>query len=324
MLNDHPHVNPDTCERVRSAIIELGYVPSSHARALKGKPNNSVALIVSDVSNPFFAALTRGVEDVAEEHGFSLILCNADRGKAKQRRYLERLLAHGIKGVIVAPAMDTLSDLKSLAERGVDLVVVDWRYPLPEADNVYTDSIGGARQLTEHLLELGHQRIGIISGPPGDVTAEDRVAGYRLALADAGLEPNPDYIFFGRFDAPSGSANCTRLLSLDPRPTALVTGNNRIAVGAYQAILAHGLQVPRDVALASFDEAPFDAALATTLTAMVQPDYEMGRTAAQLLIERLRGQRSRGDRREVVFQARLVVRSSCGSKPAVPAAHRLS
>ena len=310
VLNGTGNVQMQLREKVLAAVTELGYVPSSSARVLRGKPSNTIALIVSDVTNPFFAALARGVEDVAQQQGFSLVLCNADRGPAKQRRYLDRLVADGVKGMVVAPAKNTLMDLKRRVRQGVSMVVVDWRYPLQEADNVYTDSVDGARQLVAHLIGLGHRRIGIISGPHGDMTAEDRVAGYRLALAEAGLSVAPQLVRFGQFTSESGRRNCTKLLSLNPPPTAIVTCNNRLAAGAYEALCSRGLVVPLDLSLVSFDDIPFVAALASSATVFVQPDYEMGHKAAELLFERLLNQRRTHDRREVVLQGRLIVRSS--------------
>ncbi len=269
-----------------------------------------IALIISDVANPFFASLTRGVEDVAAAHGYSLVLGNADRGREKQRQYTERLLGAGIKGMIVAPAQGTSADLKRLVQRGVHLVVVDWRVALPRADNVYVDSISGAMQLVSHLIALGHTRIGVVSGPRGDVTAEDRVTGYRRALEQANLPIDPKLIRFGAFSQESGYANSLRLLSLKARPTALFTCNNRLAAGAYEATASAGLRIPGDISLVSFDDIPFVPDLAGTLTVYAQPDYEMGRIAAELLFERILAQRPADQRREVVLRGQLIERSS--------------
>ena len=316
-MNRSAGVREETRGRVLRAVAQLGYVPSANARALKGKPSNAIALIISDVANPFFAALTRGVEDVAQSEGFSLVLCNADRGKAKQRQYLERLLAGGVKGMIIAPAANAINDLKRLPRQGVVLVIVDWRYPLPDADNVYTDSIAGARQLTDHLIQLGHKRISMISGPRGDMTAEDRVTGYRLALASAGLTEDARLVHFGQFTRESGYRHCRRLLMLTPRPSAIIAANNRIAAGAYEAISSLGLSIPQDISLVGFDDIPFVPALASRLTVFAQPDYEMGRLSAQLLFERLQGKRQPEERREIILQGKLIVRASSG--PVIPA-----
>ena len=177
VINNSSGVRPRTPMAVTQAVADLGYVPSDHARGLRGKPSNAIALIISDVTNPFCAALTRGVEDVAQRSGYSLVLCNADRGKDKQRQYLERLFAGGIGGTVIAPAKNTAADLRRLSKQRVALVVVDWRYSLPGADNVFTDSVSGAQQLVSHLTQLGHGRIAAMTGPHGDTTAKDRVAG---------------------------------------------------------------------------------------------------------------------------------------------------
>ena len=310
VINNSASVRPRTREAVLKAASELHYVPSALARGLRGKPSASIALIISDVSNPFFAALTRGVEDVVAGQGYALVLGNADRGREKQRQYTERLLGAGIKGMIVAPGQGTSGDLKRLVQRGVHLVVVDWRCNLAQVDNVYVDSVGGAAQLVQHLIALGHTRIGVVSGPRGDVTAEDRVAGYRQALERAGLAVDPKLIRFGSFTHESGYTNSLRLLGLKSRPTALLTCNNRLAAGAYGAIATAGLRIPTDVSLVSFDDIPFVPDLAGTLTVYAQPDYEIGRIAANLLFDRVIGQRPPDERREVVLQGRLIERSS--------------
>lgn len=318
VLNRSPHLTDETRKRVLAAVVELGYTPRSYARAMKGKPSSTVALIISDVSNPFYAALTRGVEDFLQEQGYSLILGNADRGKTKQRQYVDRVIAAGIRGMIIAPARNTLTDLKRLVRRGIALVIVDWRYPLPFADNVYCDSVDGARRLTGHLLSLGHHRIGIVSGPHGDATAEDRVTGYRLALGEAGLPQDQTLIRFGEFTTESGYRNCRRLLRLSSPPTGIVTCSNRLAAGGYEAIREAGLRVPQDLSLVSFDDVPFVPALASRITVLAQPDYDMGRHAARLLLERMKGEHSSKDRQEVVLPGRLVVRSSAMAPASVP------
>lgn len=310
VMNRKGNVRAETHERVLAAVANLGYVPSGSARALRGKPAQSVALLVSDVANPFYAAITRGVEDVAQSRGYSLIICNADRGHAKQHQYLERLRGEGVRGMIIAPAKHALSELRRLSRDGIALVIVDWRYPLPNADNVYADSIAGARLLVEHLVGLGHERIAVISGPRGDATAEDRVAGYRLALEAAGIACDAGLVRFGRFAREHGRRSCLALLAAAAPPTAVLTCNNRLAAGAYEALVARGLRMPEDIRLVSFDDVPFMPALAYRLTLLAQPDYEMGRIAAELLFERLSGERGAGERRDVVLQGHLVIRDA--------------
>jgi LacI family transcriptional regulator len=302
-------VRPQTRESVLRAIADLGYVPSSHARGLRGKPSSTVALIISDVANPFYASLTRGVEDVAQSHGYSLVLCNADRGRTKQRQYVERLLAEGVRGMVIAPARNTITDLRALAKRGVALVVVDWRHSLHGVDNVYTDSVAGARETVAHFLSLGHSRIAAISGPHDDATAEDRVTGYHQALAEAGVAANPALVRFGSYTEEAGFRHCLALLRLAPPPTAVFTANNRLAAGAYRAIESLGLRVPEDVSLGSFDT-HYPSGLLAPLTAFAQPEYDMGRTAAELLLERLGGLRRDNVDRQVVLQGRLIVGGS--------------
>ncbi|MHB0878550.1 MAG: substrate-binding domain-containing protein, partial [Anaerolineae bacterium] len=189
--------------------------------------------------------------------------------------------------------------------------------PLHGVDNVYTDSVDGARQMVSHFVSLGHTRIAAISGPHGDATAEDRVNGYHQALLEAGIEPDPALVRFGSFAEAAGYRHCLAVLRLQQPPTAIFTANNRLVAGAYRAIESLGLRVPEDVSLGSFD-AHYSSGLAVPLTAFAQPEYDMGRAAAELLLERLRGQRQDGADRQVVLQGRLIA----GSSSASPNHHR--
>jgi len=316
VINGQGNVRARTRERVLKAVAKLGYVPSANARALKGKPTPAIALVISDVTNPCFAALTRGVEDVAQDHGYSLVLGNADSGRDKLLRYVDRAMAAGVRGIIVAPTARARADLCRLVRQGVALVVVDWRYHLEGADNVYADSIAAAQCLVEHMVSCGHRRIAMVTGPRGDATAEDRALGFRQALVAAGIEPEDKLLRFADYSVAAGHRAARQLLAARPRPTGIIAANNRIAAGVFQAVQALGARVPEDVSLAAVDEAPFEPALATSLTVYVQPDYDIGKTAAELLFERLKGIRGEDSRREVVLQGHLVVRSSVARLPA--------
>ncbi len=312
VINDAPNVSPVTRERVERAIAELGYVPNVVARSLRSKRTRTLAFVVPDITNPFWTTVARGVEDAAQEQGYSVLLCNTDENLAKQQRYVDILISQRVDGVIIAPCNAEAERLAALHDHHIATVVIDRRIEGWEVDTVYSDSISGAHALTRHLIGLGHTRIAILSGPEGAATAEDRIAGYRLALHEAGIPVDPRLIRRGGFNAQAGAALTRQLLDEGLTPTAIFAANNAIALGVIEAVGARGLRIPRDLALVCFDDYPYIGSFFPFLTVVAQPAYEMGANAAQLLLSRLQSSVPLKPRR-VVLPVRLVVRYSCGS-----------
>ena len=177
VLHGAPNVRPDPRAKVEEAIEQLGYVPSAVAQSLRSKRTRSIALVVSDVTNTFWTTVARGVEDVAQRHRYSVLLCNTDEDLAKQRQYLDVLIRQQVDGVIIAPYDSDAQNLDSLRSRNIPTVLVDRRVEGWDVDSVISDSIAASRALVQHLLSLGHQRIAVLSGPATTSTAEDRIAG---------------------------------------------------------------------------------------------------------------------------------------------------
>lgn len=311
VINNAANVSPATRENVRRAIEDLGYVPSGVAQSLRSKRTRSLALLVPDITNVFWTTVARGVEDTAQSRGYSVLLCNTDENTAKQLRYLEVVVSQRVDGVIIAPCDAEAQNLARLRQRQVPTVVIDRCIQGWEVDTVRGDSLAGARALVDHLVRLGHRRIAVISGPPGTSTAQDRVAGYCLALAGAGLPLDPALVKRGEFRATSGERLTRQLLAVVPRPTAIFAANNAIAVGVLETLQQQGLRVPHDVALVSFDDLPDTSRLFPFLTVIVQPAYDIGSHAAQLLLDRL-GAGADLPPRHVELPTRLIIRRSCG------------
>jgi LacI family transcriptional regulator len=306
------NVNPATRERVQCAIEELGYVPSAVAQSLRSKRTRSLALVVSDISNTFWTTVVRGVEDVAQRHGYSVLLCNSDENLSKQDQYLDFLISQQVDGVIIAPFDSDARHLDKLRTRNIPTVVVDRRIDGWDVDSVCSDSLSGARALVQHLIGLGHTRIAVVSGPAITSTAEDRVAGYCMALAEAGIRLDPRLIKRGEFRSTTGEGLTHELLDEGLDPTAIFAANNLIAMGVLDALETRGLRIPQDIALVSFDDLPNASRLFPFLTVVAQPVYDMGVNAAQLLLSRLRSEVTLRPR-HVVLPVRLIVRHSCGS-----------
>lgn len=312
VINNSGYVSEETRRRVRAAIEELNYVPNILARSLRSKRTHTLALVITDVTNPFWTTVARGVEDKAVENGFSVILCNTDEDPEKEKSYIEVLLKKRVDGVVIAPVSSKGTILHTLAQHGIPFVIIDRQVEGIDADLVIGDSVGGAYELTRHLIELGHRRIAIIAGPEHVSTAEDRLRGYLQALEESGIPVDEALIKRGKFDQEAGYELTKRLLELEEQPTALFAGNNFIAIGALLALQEEGVQVPDDMALVTFDEIPQLSAVYPFLTVAAQPAYEMGAIATELLLERLAGERKGS--REVVLEVELILRRSSGAE----------
>jgi LacI family transcriptional regulator len=309
-LNNTGYVSPQTRLRISAAAHELNYVPNALASSLRSQRTQLLALLVTDVTNPFWTTVARGVEDAAMEAGYGVILCNSDEDRAKEARYLDLLLRRRIDGLVVVPTSESTEILQNLSRRDVPFVLVDRLVSGVAADSVRGDSRGGAHQVTRHLLETGYRRIGIITGPRTVSTAEDRVAGYLAALREMDVTAYPDLICYGPYRESWGYQATMELLAGTPRPDALVAANNFIALGVLEALRELDLQVPEDVALVCFDDFPRLGTTVPFLTTVVQPAAEIGKVATQLLLDRLANPDQ--EPRDIVLPARLIIRTSCG------------
>jgi LacI family transcriptional regulator len=313
VINNAGNVSAATREKVERAIEELGYVPSVMARSLRSKRTRTLALMVSDVTNPFWTTVARGVEDTAQSRDYSVFLYNTDENPVKQQRYLDVVVAQRVDGAIIAPYDADAQNLAQLRKRNIPTVIIDRRIEGWDVDSVRGDSLSGAKALVQHLISLGHERIAMISGPANTSTAEDRVAGYCMALAEAGIPLDNRLIKRGEYRTLSGEKLTQRVLDEGLNPTAIFAANNALAMGAIQALGERGLRIPQDIALVCFDDLPNVSRLFPFLTVVVQPVYDMGVNAAQLLLSRLDSEGSLQPR-HIVLPTRLIVRHSCGSR----------
>lgn len=314
VVNNSGYVGKETRERVEATIAEMGYVPNTLARSLRFKKTNTLALVLPDVTNPFWTTVARGVEDAASDRGFNVILCNTDESETEQAKYLTVLLQKQIDGILLAPARSTDEPVTAIQKQGVPVVVLDRRVPGNQVDMVRGDSVKGAYRLVRLLLTLGHQRIAMLGGPQDVSTALDRVAGYRQALVETGLDADGSLIYYGEFTQASGYEMTQQALTATPRPTALFAANNFIAIGSLRALRDAGLRVPEDMTLVSFDDLPPAFVIDPFLTVAAQPAYEMGHQATELLLARLSGQAPK-EYQEIVLPTETIVRRSSGPPP---------
>ena len=313
VINESERVSPETRRRVDKAIADLGYVPSRLARGLSRQRTGTIAVIVPDVANPFFTLIVRAAEEVARRADYRVILCDTRADLAVERDAIGEMLAQRVEGIVIAPVNDRSSaHLRRLDRFGVPFVLIDRTVEGVEADAVLGDSEAGARQLVQHLISLGHRRIGIVVESDEVSTARDRRHGYDAALAEAGIQLDPTLVVHAAVDPGGGFEGMSRLLELEEPPTAVFTVNNLVAVGAIEAVRAAGMEVPDDVALVCFDDIEYASRLYPFLTAMEQPAETFGALGTQLLLERIEGRGSER-KRMVVLPGQFTVRLSCGA-----------
>ncbi|MGW5863382.1 LacI family DNA-binding transcriptional regulator [Streptomyces sp. NPDC055239] len=311
VLNSHPSVSPAARARVIAATESLGYRPNAVARSLRTAQTRTLGLVISDVLNPYFTALARSVEEAARELGYSVIIGNADERPELQDHHVRTLLDRRIDGLLVSPTDGGSPLMLDTARSSTPMVFVDRWIPGVDVPVVRADGREAVRDLVAHLHAIGHRRLAIIAGPAATTTGSERVAAFREALGAYGL-PLPDaYIGQGDFQADSGRRATERFLALPEPPHAVFAADNLMALGALDAIRAHGLRVPHDIALAAFDDIPWFVHTDPPITAIAQPTGDLGRAAVQALVDRIEGRSPRS----VTLPARLVVRRSCGESP---------
>lgn len=299
----------DTVERIRQAAAELGYLPSAAARSLKTNRSQVLGVIVSSMDDPFFSEILQGIEEGAQESDYSLFIASAQRDPAHQQKIVQAMVEHRAEGVIICSTSFSAEQGRQLLEYNLPIVVVnnqaaeDYRY------SIYHDDLDGSRQITRHLIELGHRRIAYLGNSLSGRTTLDRLTGFEQEMTAAGLPTLPGYVF----QVPGGSpenalAARDHFLALPDHPTALVCFNDMLAIGLLQGLQGGGLRVPEDISLAGFDNIVFSAYTNPPLTTFDQPKRFIGSEAARLLLDLLSG--APVQPKIHMLQGRLLVRQS--------------
>jgi LacI family transcriptional regulator len=311
VVNNNGYVSDETRRRVEAAIRELDYIPNALGPSLRFKRTQTLALVLSDITNPFWTTVARGVEDAANLQGYHVIIGNTDESPDKQEDYLLFLMKKQVDGFLIVPASS--GSLKMLQKHRVPFVVLDRNIPDEEIDSVRGDSVKGAYELTKHLLGLGHRHLAIVTGRQDQSTACDRVMGALQAIEVAGLSERPQ-VYWGEFNQESGYIHTKQLLQAEPRPTAIFAANNFLAIGTMRALREARIRVPKDMSVVAFDDLPAAITIDPFFTVAAQPAYEMGKQATELLLSRLAGEGPKGHQ-EIVLPVEIIVRKSSG-KPA--------
>ncbi len=283
-------IPPETRQRVLDVAQDLGYVPDRAARSLRTNKSYTIASIIPDITNPFYPALERGIQDQANAQGYDLIIYNTDGEPDKEQKALHSALQSRVDGIVVTLFHHGVHSLMPLIEQNIAIVRLEPQYKAPGAypiDNLYLNNAAASQELVTHLIERGHRRIGLLAGAVGP--GEMRVEGYRQALAAHQIDPDERLIHRVAFTEEGGYAGMQRLLASSPRPSAVFAANDMMALGAMMAIHEAGLRVPEDVAVAGFDDIPAARLVNPPLTTVTQFQVEWGRRAAELLLERING-----------------------------------
>lgn len=286
VLNGKATVAPELAERVQAAAAELQYLPNGLARGLRRRESRVIALIISDVENPFFTSLSRGVEDAAHADGFSVILCNSDESVTKEHHYIGVALQERTAGVVLS-STGSAESVRMLRDHDIPFVAVDRPMPGAATDTVVVDTRTAAENATRHMIEQGYARIGCVAGPSGVATADERLQGYRDALRAAGRRVSSRMVRRSEFKAAGARAAARQLLDREERPDALLVSNSVMARGVLEAMAELGLRSGRDVGLVAFDDDPWTSLITPPMTVIAQPAYDLGLVSTQLLLARI-------------------------------------
>lgn len=311
VLNRPQVVAPMTLARVQEIIKDLGFVPNGFARHLRSGYSRTLGLIVPDVANPFFTEVARGVEDAASKRDYAVFLCNSDESAAKEDRYVKVLIQQQVRGVLITPADVKADRLDLMRERGIAVTLLDREIKGRKQCSVSVDDVHGGQIAIEHLTGLGHTHIAWVSGPESIPQVADRGAGVAKAatVANATIET----IRVSLMNAAKGEEAAQRILELNKMPTAIFCANDLLALGVMRVLLENKIRIPEQVSILGYDDIAFAPSAAVPLSSIAQPSYQMGVTAADLLLDECEDGDSH-EHQQIRFQPQLVERASTGKR----------
>ncbi|TWE05056.1 LacI family transcriptional regulator [Neobacillus bataviensis] len=301
-------VKKETAEKVLEAIKKLNYHPNMLARQLRRSETKTILVVVPDITNTFFSAVLRGIESVAIENGYQVLLGDARNDVESETSFLTILGQKKADGLILLTARTDQKILEDLSQDYPVVLACEY-YEGSKLPTVSIDNVSSARKATEYLISLNHKRIGHISGPLNIVVGRDRCRGFHQAMAQHGLSVDPSFVQEGEFSFESGFNLMMKFLSLENPPTALFAGNDEMAMGAIKAAKSKGLRVPEDLSVVGFDDIQFASIFEPALTTVAQPTFDMGQKAMRLLLKLIKDEEIEKD--QFILPDQLIVRESC-------------
>ena len=312
VINNTGRISEKTRSKVKRVLEELNYVPNHTARSLVLQKTKLLFLLITDITNPFYTTLSRGAEDAARKHGYQLLFGNSDETVEKEADYIHTILSSRVDGVLLAPSGDTsLPNLERLNTNHVPFVLIDREVPGVEADLVLGDSREGARALVDHLSSLGHRRIAMVNGVNTTSSARLRLQGYLDGMKLNDLTVEDSYIHESSFRAIDDSSSIEAWLKrMNPFPTAILAGNNVLAIQTIRMLHKCGLRVPDDVSVVGFDDLGPFSEVDPFLTVISQQAYQFGYIGTQILIDRIENREINEPRKKIVLPSELLVHRS--------------
>lgn len=314
VVNNKPHVKPETRAKVLRAMTRLGYQANLQARSLAGGKSNVIGLLVVDLATQYIGEIIHGIDDVLAANQYELMLYTTHRRKIKESAYVN-MMARGLAdGLLIVLPREPEAYLQTLRQRDFPYVLID-QFGIDESDSSVTaTNHQGGYEATKHLIDLGHRRIGIITGWMDMISACHRLEGYRAALDDHNISADESLVYVGNFTRACGFQGASAFLDLPQPPTAIFASNDDTAFGAVDAVLARNMKVPADISVVGFDDIPMAASHVPALTTVRQPLEEMGRTATRRLLELI--QNTEGDQSRFVLPTELILRETTASPAA--------
>lgn len=309
VLAGFEEVSADARQRVMDAAKALNYQPNRNARNLRKSTTSKIGVVISDIQNPFFGSVVRGIEKVTIKDDYTLILGNSDEDAEREKKLIAMLLEEGVAGIILVPTNADAESYRAVFGSGTPFVILDRQLPLPDLDMVLVNGAAGAEMAVDHLVSLGHRKIGYVGGMKHLSVMHERAQGYLAALRKHKIPIVPEYLCQGNNRQDGGHTAVCELLSLPQPPTAILIANNLMTLGGLQAIHESGLEIPDQVSLVGFDDMDWAPSLRPPLTVVAQPAYEMGETAASILLERIHNPER--PNQTIVLDTHLIVRASC-------------
>ncbi len=314
-LNDKSRICRETKEKILSIARELNYRPNFVARSLVMKRTRTLGLVITTIVNPFYPELAQEIETTANSRGYNIILCCTHSDLSTEKKYIDMLRSKGVDGILFTSAHMNDSNIEELAEEGFPIILVNRRVYEPamkeRVDYVGINNARGGYVAVEHLIRLGHERIGVISGQPDSSVGVERLEGGKKALEVYGLRQPEAHFVDGDFLKGSGYEAGKQFMSMAEPPTAVFATNDYMALGAYEAILDHGFKIPEEVALVGFNDIEFSAIKGIELTTIGEKKSEMGPIAVRMLVDRIEGRRAETVE-ETILEPELIIRKTCG------------
>ncbi|MBW1698174.1 MAG: LacI family DNA-binding transcriptional regulator [Deltaproteobacteria bacterium] len=308
VINETRFVSKPLKRKVKAVIEELGYQPNRIARSLVIQKTHTIGVIVSDILNPFYTAVVRGLEDATSAFGYNVMLCNTDEDPDKEIKYIRLLLEKRADGIALATCFQGNEHPLMGQLNQATLVTIVRRIARLKSDAVFADNVGGAYKAIEHLISLGHRRIGVISGPSGFSSGRERLEGVLKALNDHDISPNEAWMPTGDFKQESGYLLAKKIIQCKNPPSALFVSNNRMTLGALKALRELGIQIPKDISIVGLDDTEWSILLNPPLTVIHQSPYDMGNIAGKMLLGRIFKKRKRF--KTNIIPAKLIERGS--------------